>query len=325
MKQYENFDNNFFLKIICIIAGLVLVFVIAAAAVGLITADSSPADKEDDAETFVFGETQDKNDTSPAPIETEEDTAVPTVPESDTEAPEADDESSPVETEEITEEITTEEISEPDEPASTVLGETEDMGQEYIDSLIFLGDSTSYGLKAYKMLKDEKNTKQVWTTKTATLSLGDILTKKIVYPNTGKEMTIAEAAALAKPEYLVITLGIEGVTFLDEDAFKAQYTSLVEAVKVASPETKIMLQSIFPVASSFKTTDKLNNPLVDKANGWVLSIAENTGVRYLDTQSVLKDENGALNPKYDNGGNGINLNDTGFNAVLNYIRTHGYK
>lgn len=329
MKHYENFDNTFFLKIICIIAGIALVFVIAAAAVGIITRDASPADKSKDAETFVFGETNTPADSTVTPIDTEADTEDPEPVESDTEpdteAPGSDTEGAPEDTESIPEESDSEQITEPEEPITTVLGETEDMGQEYINSLIFLGDSTTNGLRAYKMLKDGKNTNQVWTTKTATLSLSDILTKKIVYPNTGKEMTIAEAAELAKPEYLVITLGLEGVTFLDEDEFKEQYTSLVEAVKAASPETKIMLQSIFPVASSFKNTDKLNNPLIDKANVWVLSVAESTGVRFLDTQSVMKDENGALIAGYDNGGNGINLKETGFTAVLNYIRTHGYK
>ena len=41
--------------------------------------------------------------------------------------------------------------SEDPEP-TTVLGETEDAGSEYIDKLVFIGDSTTYGLKAYGML-----------------------------------------------------------------------------------------------------------------------------------------------------------------------------
>ncbi|MBQ8208796.1 MAG: hypothetical protein IJZ89_08700 [Clostridia bacterium] len=323
MKNYENFDNAFFTKIICIIAAIALLFVIAIGVIGLVTGDRSSASDDSSAETFIFGNT----DTEPVSPDTPEDTEAPIDPiDSDTEAP-ASEPITDTESAEITEteEVTikeTDAIEVPSEPASAVLGESEDMGEEYINSLTFLGDSTTYGLKAYKILKDGKNTDQVWTSSSATLSLSEILTKKIVYPKTGKEMLIADAAALAKPEYLVITLGVEGVTFLDEEAFKEQYTALVEAIKTSSPNTKIILQSIFPVAS---TLTKLNNDLIDKANGWVREIAENTGVRYLDTQSVMKDENGALDPKYDNGGNGINLNDTGFTAVLNYIRTHGYK
>lgn len=316
MKNYENFDNLFFVKIICIIAALALVFVIAIAAIGLFTGDYSVASKDSDAETFVFGDTTDTSSVSA------------TESKSDSEPAGTDAETLPPETAPSTEADTQPQDSTSDievapiEPAPTILEETEDMGDEYINSLIFLGDSTSYGLKAYSMLREGKETKQVWTSKNATVSLNEILTKMIVYPETGKEMLIADAAALAKPEYLVITLGVEGITSLDEESFKAQYKSLVEAIQTASPETKVILQSIFPVSAELK---KLNNELIDNGNLWVKAIAEQTGVRYLDTASVLKDENGALNPKYDNGGNGINLNDSGFNAVLGYIRTHGYK
>ena len=39
---------------------------------------------------------------------------------------------------------------------TALLAKTEDAGQEYIDGIIFVGDSTTYGLKPYKMLKDGK-------------------------------------------------------------------------------------------------------------------------------------------------------------------------
>ena len=44
---------------------------------------------------------------------------------------------------------------------STILGETADAGQEYIDKLTFLGDSTTYGLRYYKMLSGGTDTTQV--------------------------------------------------------------------------------------------------------------------------------------------------------------------
>lgn len=314
MRNNENFDYNFFIKIICVIAALALVFVIVVTLVSLITGDSQANTNSDDAETFVFAD----SDAETAPAESD---GTETADRTDTEPPVTV--SSPETEAETTDSAESETVS--DEPVSvpTILGETDDAGDDYINRLTFLGDSTTYGLKAYKMLADGKNTKQVWTSSSASLSLNKILEKKIVYPENGKEMTVSEAAENAKPEYLVITLGVEGVTFLDEEGFKEQYTALVEAVKNASPDTKIILQSIFPVNSeTFSNPDKLNNDLIDKANGWVLEIAESTGVHYLDTQSVLKNSDGGLDKKYDNGGNGINLNDTGFGVVLDYIKKH---
>ncbi|MBR3967454.1 MAG: hypothetical protein IKJ91_10325 [Clostridia bacterium] len=312
MKNYENFDNSFFIKLICIIGAIALLFVVATVVIGVVTGDSSPNEKDGTAETFIFGNT----DAVPTPNTKEADT-------------ESEETTLPIvtETDAISEEITTEPeeiVTEPvlEEPLPTVLAESEDMGEKYIDSLIFLGDATSYGLKSYGILKDGKDSNQLWFAKGATLSIADILTKKIVYPESGKEMLIADAAALAKPEYLVVTLGAEGLRAITEEDFVSQYTSLVDALISASPETKLILQSIFPVNEKIS---KLTNEKIDIANEHILKIAEEKGVRFLDTRSVLKDENGGLIEKLDNGGTGMNLTAEGFEIVLNYIRTHGYK
>ena len=58
MKNYENFDNAFFTKIICIIAAIALLFVIAVFVIGFITGDSSTTlSRDSEAETFVFENT----------------------------------------------------------------------------------------------------------------------------------------------------------------------------------------------------------------------------------------------------------------------------
>ena len=149
MKSYENFDNTFFVKIICIIAALALVFVIAAVAVGLFTKNASPASEDSGAETFIFDDSSEESE--PISPDTNDDTQLPTPPdnsdsETETDAPESDTE--PLQSDSDTEST--------DEPAPTVLEATEDMGEEYISSLTFLGDSTTYGLKTYEMLKDGK-------------------------------------------------------------------------------------------------------------------------------------------------------------------------
>ena len=213
--------------------------------------------------------------------------------------------------------------------ASVVLSQTPDYGQEYIDQLIFIGDSTTHGMKShhYHVLKGGTETKQVWTSSTGTLSLDlEINKKTIVYPDTGTEMTIAEAARLKKPKYLVITLGINyGVPYLDEAKFKQCYRKLLDDIVAASPETKIILQSIFPVASD-NEIKAITNEKIDLANVWVADLAleysANYSFKYLDTNSILKDSEGWLNPIYK--ADSLHLNRAGFEAVLAYIRTHGY-
>jgi hypothetical protein len=112
---------------------------------------------------------------------------------------------------------------------NTVLSESKDAGQEYIDKLVFLGDSTTYGLRFYKKLNGGKDTTQVWTPVSGTLTLSQASFAKILYPETNTEITIKEVIEAKKPEYLVITLGVNGVSFMGEDYFKSEYKKLIES------------------------------------------------------------------------------------------------
>jgi len=178
--------------------------------------------------------------------------------------------------------------------------------------------------KAYHVLTGGTETKQVWTPESGTLSLDPNIAKTPVYnPYSGTNMTIAEAAGQVKPEYMVFTVGLNnGVPFLGESEFKLCYRKLIDSVIAASPNTKIMLQSIYPVASN-NTKETITNEKIDRANGWIKDLAEEYGIKYLNTNPSLKDNNGYLKMSYQNG-DGIHLNRSGFEAVLNYIRTHGY-
>lgn len=210
-------------------------------------------------------------------------------------------------------------------PASSVLlAETEDAGQEYIDKLTFLGDSTTYGLKYYEVLSGGKNTTQVWTPASGTLTLFNYATATIVFPEDGQEISIVDAVTRKPPEYLVITLGVNGVSMMDEDWFKTDYTALVQSIQAASPDTKIICNSIYPVENDYEQIESINNTNIPQANEWIKAVAEVTGCKYADSASVLKAEDGSLREDYGNG-DGIHLNADGFNAVLNYLRTHAYQ
>ena len=218
--------------------------------------------------------------------------------------------------------------------ADCLLSETDDLGDSYIGKLIFLGESTTYGLQRYGLLPGGTNTVQVWTgasciensiRSAGTLSLSPVITStKLYYPDEGIALTISEALLAKKPEYLVVTLGLNnGASYYTEDEFKQCYRLLLNDVVKSAPQTEIILQSIFPVARTCQiiayTPEK-----IDLCNRWIVDLAKEYGIKYLDTISVLRDEDGYLLPQYDNGGDGIHLNAEGLSAVLAYIRTHGH-
>ena len=216
---------------------------------------------------------------------------------------------------------------------NVILAETEDKGQGYIDSLIFVGESTTYHLKSRGVLSGGSDTKQVWAPKNGTLNL-DMSTKnvKIIYPETGEAITISQAAEREQPQYLVFTFGLNGAVQninKGEDYYKACYRALIDSVRCASPKTRIILQSAFPVASNMDMSNysvdvKTLNEYIDKINSWTLDLALCEGLRYLNTAEILKDSTGYL--RYElQVGDGHHLQTEAYTEILEYIRTHGYE
>ena len=209
-------------------------------------------------------------------------------------------------------------------PPPTVLGQTEDMGQDYIDRFVFLGDSTTYGLAYYDVLPHT----QVWTPASGTMSLFNWSVETIDYyppedPEHSSQLSIADAVKTRRPEYLVITLGINGVAILDESSFKSYYRDLIAAVQQNSPDTKIICQSIYPVIDA-KTSGDIKNDRINAANQWINDVASEMSVRYLNTHDALMDSTGNLIAEYDSG-DGIHLLPAGLQIILQSVRTHGYR
>ena len=207
---------------------------------------------------------------------------------------------------------------------STRLAQTADAGSGYVDKFVFLGDSTTYGLKYYGVLSGGSNTTQVWTPASGTLSLHQQSFATIVYPESGEELTIVEAVTRKQPEYMLITLGVNGVSFMDEAYFTSEYTKLVQNIQSASPNTKIILNSMYPVASDYKYLADINNQKITTANVWVEKVAEATGVHFLNSYETIVGADGWL-PQDKQNGDGIHLNADGFQLILDYIRTHAYQ
>lgn len=208
-----------------------------------------------------------------------------------------------------------------------LLAETPDYGQSYVDSMIFVCDSTFANISSHGLLSEPLSANQIWTNTARDLPLEyTIDSATVIFPETKEEMTVASAASIKKPAYIVITVGINnGVPHCTEKSFKEYYSKLVTSIKEASPDTKIILQSIFPVSKSAeKNSPNTSNERIDTANSWIKDIAEELSVRYLNTASVLKDNKGNLSSDYDSG-DGIHLNKDGYAKALEYIRTHGYK
>jgi len=225
--------------------------------------------------------------------------------------------------------------------STAILPKSENGGKEYLDKIVFMGDSTTYGMLHYA---DVEQT-QVWSPLSGTMDLFDMTHKSIAYPEAGvhrsdwKEILISDALKRRKPEILIVTLGVNYSSdfgtaangWTDEKKetyFKRQIENIINMVKDNSPDTKLVFQSIYPVIDELliKSGSSLRQANVDKRNTWLLQVCEEYSVPILWSESELRDSGGYLAEKYNNYHNdGVHLNPDGFKVILEYVCTHMVK
>lgn len=214
---------------------------------------------------------------------------------------------------------------------SAAVEQTEQLGQAYVDSFIFFGESTTYHLKSRGVLSGGTATTQVWGPDNGTVNLDtSIRTLRIRYPETGEYLTVGEALRQKKPARLLLCFGLNGAVQKirqGEDYYKDCYRMLLDEVRSASPDTEIFLQACYPVArnmdmSRYTCTAGELNGYLRTINGWTAELAGEYGVRYLDTAGLLADSEGFLRTEYQNG-DGHHLTAAAYEEVLRYLRTHG--
>ena len=211
-------------------------------------------------------------------------------------------------------------------PNDITLVQTDDAGIEYIGKMVFFGESTTAHLSSRPGLPIESA--QVWKDSSGTKRLSSRITSEKILCG-GVEMTIAEACAQETPEYVVLSFGLNGIMdfIANKDSYKNNYSKLIKAIQTASPETKIILQTVYPVAnaSSFSVDLATLNGYIMTLNEWLPEIAAaHETVRVADTASVLRAIDGGLISAYDNG-DGIHLSADAYHAILDYLRTHAWK
>lgn len=189
----------------------------------------------------------------------------------------------------------------------------------------FFGDSTTYGLHRFNANNDGRFGKnyytlqdsQIWTPADGTFYLGNVVKASVHL--SGKTYTLAEACRTLHPQNLIVTVGINGLAAWTKETFSSCYEKLVTIIRDASPDTMLYLQSVYPIAPEAKEKlPKFSNEKIIEVNRWIKELAERNALCYLDTATVLRDENGSLKHDYHNG-DGLHLSTDGFNAMLRYV------
>ena len=141
-------------------------------------------------------------------------------------------------------------------------------------------------------------------------------------------MTIPEAAALAKPALMVLSFGMNGIYGFAKnlDLYGVAYGRLIDAIHAASPDTVVILQTIYPVASNqttFRDPAETVNEYVARLNAKLIDVAAAHDAYVVDTAACLYGAGGMLRTDYQSG-DGIHLTAEAYRAILSYLRTHAY-
>lgn len=225
---------------------------------------------------------------------------------------------------------------------ATVLSVSSQERTSFFDTydIVFLGDSTTNSLRYHGVLPDEKDTTRVWCGAQNTLSMWGLSSKKIkltksmleelhlLPDDTNARMKIkenpAEAGtfliplsdllALRRPACLVVTLGINGCSLMDKETFIKEYETLISTVKKHSPQTILVLNSVFPVLqhATVKQSD------IDRTNVIIEDIAKKNAILFINSSAHLKENAFAPSDMLDHT-DGIHWNKKGCQKIISVL------
>lgn len=198
-----------------------------------------------------------------------------------------------------------------------LLPETGDMGNDYMDSLYFAGDSVYWNFTKYGLYDSSK----VWA-KPCTDPV-NIYTQQVEVNNRQSQYTIPELIANNKPKYVILNIGGCQSQYSSVEDFINPYKSFLKDMQEHHKETKIIVQTFNPVIEK-QQTPYINNEGRNKFNYYIAEMCRELNIPLLDASNILKDQNGSCraNLCMDDG---YHPNVTGMNMMLDYVRTHGYK
>ena len=195
-----------------------------------------------------------------------------------------------------------------------------------IDELYFFGESTTAHLRNAGVLRDGRNTHQVLAPSSNTVMLTRQTADLLLVDPMGGSCTLRQFAAREKPGRFLFCFGLNGITQFSKDParYLEEYYHLCQAVWEQSPETEILVQTVYPVARaplhwSFSSSPAEINTALTALNAQLQQLEEmDPRITCIDLGGVLRDAEGFL-PE-DATTDGIHLTPAAYQKVLSALR-----
>ena len=191
---------------------------------------------------------------------------------------------------------------------------------ESVFGMTFLCDKTILGLRNYATQYADGLTAQIWTDNGSGLRAKDAAESPIVFVD-GSLIRAADGAMVTRPRTMVLYLGGDGLAETTQQEFIDGYTRLIESIREASPNTKVIVCSIGSISSNYQGGDGLSPQLIASANSWIRQVCTDTGAYYADIAAIVNDEQGFLSDEFLTP-DGRSIAAAGIALIVDYLRCH---
>ena len=204
---------------------------------------------------------------------------------------------------------------------STILEQTSDAGDSYVDETLFLGDSNT--ARMYRMFDYCSYDNAIGSVGMTAKSL---VTFACVQVSTSSGyITMPQAVAKLQPRRVILTFGTNDLNPGYKAAdFVKNYQTGIEAIVTAYPSVDIIVNAIPPIGQQH-SNQSLTQTQVDEYNKALVEMCQEKDWKFLNSAEVLKDSvTGYAKSGYVETSDGIHLTRTAMDALFTYIRTHSY-
>ena len=204
---------------------------------------------------------------------------------------------------------------------STILEQTADAGEGYVDETLFLGDSNT--ARMYRMFDYCSYDNAIGSVGMTAKSLASFACVQV--STSSGYITMPQAVAKLQPRRVILTFGTNDLNPSYKAAdFVKNYQTGIEAIVTAYPSVDIIVNAIPPIGQQH-SNQSLTQTQVDEYNKALVEMCQAKGWKFLNSAEVLKDSvTGYAKSGYVETSDGIHLTRTAMDALFNYIRTHSY-
>lgn len=211
--------------------------------------------------------------------------------------------------------------------ADVILPNNNALGESYIDSTLFVGDSNTEGLAGFGHLY-QKNVLGKHSMAIAGVTENAYIQIAEDNPETEEDesqyITMLQQIAIKQPERIIFNFGTNNAgKHATAENFKAVYASTIEQIKAVSPNTQIVLAAILPVCEE-RDYMHIRQDVIDQFNIAIAQVSRELNCGFLHYPEVFKDsETGYANTAYFSK-DGVHLNGDGYRLLLDYAANHQY-